>query len=373
LAVAYSTESMPHASQQIRFCTSRDGTRIAYATCGSGPPLIWRGQWVHHLKFDWDSPVWRPWLDMLSRHHTVIRYDWRGCGLSDRDKVEFSPERHIEDLEAVVEATGQKCFVLFGHGGGGMTSIAYTVRHPTQVSQLVLCNCPARGKLARAMTAQDFEEAELQLKVIELGWPNDNPAYGQFFTALHMADASPDLLRSYNDILRLTASRTTAIEVIRACLRTDVRELAPKIDCPTLVLHARGNSVIPFDEGRTLAALIPGARFAPLESRNHILVETERAWLQFCGDLDEFMSVSPTATPNVAVLPFDGLTPREREILEVVAQGLDNNKIAEQLGISYKTVRNHVSTIFSKLGVNNRVEAVVTAREAGLGRRDKKP
>jgi pimeloyl-ACP methyl ester carboxylesterase/DNA-binding CsgD family transcriptional regulator len=359
---------IPQAAQQIRFCTSRDRTRIAYATCGSGPPLIWRGQLVHHLEFDWDSPVWRPWLNILSQRHTVIRYDWRGCGLSDRDNIEFSPEKHIEDLEAVVAATGHERFVLLGHGGGGMTSIAFAVRHPQRVSRLVLYNCPARGRLARAVTALDFEEAELQLRIIELGWPNENPAYGKFFTSLHLPDASPELLHSYNDLLRLTSSRATAIEIIRACLKTNVRELAPNISCPTLVLHASEDAVIPFDEGRRLAALIPGARFVPLESRNHILVETEPAWEQFVEALNEFLPGAPAGAANVGRLPLDSLTAREREVLEVVAQGLNNDQIANQFGISNKTVRNHVSTIFSKLGVNSRVEAVVRAREAGLGK-----
>jgi pimeloyl-ACP methyl ester carboxylesterase/DNA-binding CsgD family transcriptional regulator len=361
---------MPLTAQQIRFCVSRDGTRIAYALCGSGPPLVWRGQWVHHLKSDWESPVWRPWLEVLGLRHTVIRYDWRGCGLSDRDGVEFSPEKHIEDLEAVADAAGLKEFVLLGHGAGGMTGIAYAFRHPERVTRLALYNCPTRGKLARAKTATEVEEAELQLKVFELGWPNENPAYGQFFTALHMTDAPPDLLRSYNDLLRLTASKTTAIELIRACLKTDVQKFAPKVTCPALVMHARENPVIPFDEGRNLAALIPGAQFVPLDSRNHILIQAEPAWPQFVDAMADFLPAGVDAVATSTELRFDELTAREREILEFVAQGQHNIKIAKRLGISEKTVRNHVSTIFSKLGVDGRVQAVVRAREAGFGRVD---
>jgi pimeloyl-ACP methyl ester carboxylesterase/DNA-binding CsgD family transcriptional regulator len=360
---------MSRPTEQIRFCTSRDGTRIAYATCGAGPPLVWRGQWVHHLKFDWDSPVWGPWLSLLTRRHTVIRYDWRGCGLSDRDGVEFSLDKHVEDLEAVVEATGHKRFVLFGHGGGGMTSIAYTVRHPEHVSHLVLYGCPTRGRLRRASSPEEVEEAEIRVRAIELGWPNETPVFGQFFMALHMPDGSAEQHRSFNELLRLTAPPANAMGVIRSFQNTDVRDLVPKVRCPTLVLHARQESNIPFDEGRTIAALIPGARLVPLESRNHLLVATEPAWRQFAEALDDFLPGTTDTAVSAAPLPLDDLTTREREILEFVAQGLDNNKIAKRLGISEKTVRNHVSTIFSKLSVDSRVQAVVRAREAGFGRK----
>ena len=167
---------MSQPAQQIRFCTSRDGTRIAYATCGTGPPLVWAASWTHHLKLDWDSPVWRPWIALLTRHHTLVRYDWRGCGLSDREQVEFSFEKFVEDLEAVVEAAGLKQFVLFGISAGAAIGMTYAVRHPDRVSRLVLCASYVRNSLADSPTPQQVEEFQTRRKVMELGWPNDTPA-----------------------------------------------------------------------------------------------------------------------------------------------------------------------------------------------------
>jgi pimeloyl-ACP methyl ester carboxylesterase/DNA-binding CsgD family transcriptional regulator len=352
--------------QQIRFCTSNDGTRIAYATCGSGPPLLWIGHWVRHLEFDCESPVWRPWLLMLTRRHCVVRYDWRGCGLSQREAVEFSLEKHIEDLEAVAAAAGLRRFVLFASGGGAVKAMAYTVRHPHHVSHLALYASQTRGAVARGMTHDQVAETHTNFKVLELGWFDARPAYGQFFTTLHMPDAPTELLRSHNELLRQTTSPTNAVALLRAFFEADVLDIVPQIRCPALVLHARQDAIIPFEEGRLVASLIPGARFVPLESRNHILQEDEPAWQQLVSELDNFLPPSdrPAETSQLAL---NELTPREREVLEIVAQGLDNYAIAARLGISEKTVRNHVSVIFSKLEVNSRAHAVARARDAGLG------
>jgi pimeloyl-ACP methyl ester carboxylesterase/DNA-binding CsgD family transcriptional regulator len=358
---------MSHPGQQIRFCTSRDGTHIAYATCGIGPPLLWIGHWVRHLEFDWNSPVWRPWLLMLTRQHCVVRYDWRGCGLSQRDAVEFSLEKHIEDLEAVIEAAGLTRFVLFASGGGAVKAIAYTVRHPQHVSHLALYGSQTRGAVARGMTHDQVAETHTNFKMLELGWFDARPAYGQFFTTLHMPDASPERLRSHNELLRQTTSPTNTVALLRAFFEADVLEIVPQIRCPVLVLHAREDAIIPFEEGRLVASLIPGARFVPLESRNHILQEDEPAWQQLVSELDNFLPPSDRpAEPST--LALDELTPREREVLEIVALGLDNYAIAARLRISEKTVRNHVSVIFSKLGLSSRAQVVARARDAGLGK-----
>jgi len=360
---------MPAPAEQIRFCASRDGARIAYATCGAGPTLVWAAHWVHHLKFDWDSPVWHPWLSMLTRRHRIIRYDWRGCGLSDRDRVEFSLEKHVEDLEAMVQAAGLERFVLLGTGGGaGAVAMMHAVQHSEQVSHLVLFGCQARGRLARAMTTEQVEEAEARLKVYELGWPNEIPGYGQFFTALHMPDATAEQMREYNHLLRLTTSPRNAIGLIRALFATDVRGIAPQVRCPTLVLHARQDAIIPFDEGRALAGLIPGAQFVPLESRNYVLLETEPAWQQFVEALEDFLPSSPATRGGEGGAVFNELTAREHQVLELVAQGLDNATIGARLQISERTARNHVSTILGKLGINTRAQVIVRAREAGFGR-----
>jgi pimeloyl-ACP methyl ester carboxylesterase/DNA-binding CsgD family transcriptional regulator len=360
---------MSQPGQQIRFCASRDGTRIAYATSGAGPPLVWAAFWVHHLKLDWDSPVWRPWLSMLTRRHTLVRYDLRGCGLSDREAVEFSFEKLVEDFEAVIEATGFDQFVLFGMAAGSAIGMTYAVRRPEQVSHLVLYGSQTHGRLTRGASPEQVEEAETRLKVIQLGWPNDTPAFGQFFTSLHMPDASAEQFRSFNDLVRRTTSPADAVALLRTFFQIDVREILSKIHCPTLVLHAREDSIIPFEKGRSVAGLIPGARFVPLESRNHLLLDTEPAWQQLVEAIDDFLPSPPTRPAAGSQFPLDVLTPRECEVLELVAQGLDNGTIGARLGISERTARNHLSTILSKLGIKSRAQAIVQAREAGFGRR----
>ena len=355
---------MSLAQQQIRFCTSRDGTRIAYATCGEGPPIMWTGHFVRHLELDWDNPVWRPWRSLLMGGRTLIRYDWRGFGLSDRNGVKFSLERHVEDLEAVVAAARLKQFVLFASSGGCMSAVAYAVRHQEQVSRLVLYGAPSRGRIVRGETAEQAAERETFLNMIKVGWSQERPAYDQFFAKLHIPDANVEQLRSYHQLLHRTASADNVVALLRAYFQSDPSDSVPRIQCPTLVIHARLDPMIPFDEGRLVAALIPGARFVPLESRNHFVLDTEPAWQQFVEAIGGFLPASP-ASPIAAL---DDLTAREREILELVAQGSDNSKIADRLKISEKTVRNHVSLIFGKLGVNSRAEAVARARDAGFGR-----
>ena len=354
---------MSQPEQQIRFCTSRDGVRIAYAACGGGPALVWLGHWVRHLKFDWDSPIWRPWLTLLTRRHRVVRYDWRGCGLSDREGVKFSLERHIEDLEAVADDLGLKRFILVGDAGGGTVSMAYAARHPERVSHLVLYGTQTRGRLVRK-DPKLIAEGRAFLDVMELGWNNPTPAYGQFFTTLHMPDADADRLRVYGDLLRLTTSPANAVALLMAYFEADVRNIVSRIRCPALVLHAREDAIIPFDEGRLVASLIRGARFVPLESRNHILQESEPAWQLLASQIDDFLPVSSAQETEMSLVE---LTPREREILELIAQGLDNHQIAERFGISEKTVRNHASVTFEKIGAKSRAHAVALARDAGLG------
>lgn len=363
---------MAHPSQQIRFCTSRDGTRIAYAICGRGPPLLFAPFWVHHLDLDWDSAVWGHWLGHLTKRYTVIRHDWRGCGLSDRDSVEFSHERYVEDFEAVVDAAGLDTFPLLGISNGGNFGAMYAVRHPDRVTHLVLNGCQARGRLGSDPTPEQVEAVAAWLKVIELGWPNEHLAYGQFFTSLHVSEATVEQREAVHKMAHLTTSATNAIGLIQTFARADMRSVLPNIRCPTLVLHSRLDSLIRFEEGRLAAALIPGSRFVPLESRNHLLLENEPAWQQMIDAIDHFLPA--LATPSSEAGPLIGdLTARENEVLEFIAQGLDNNGIAQKLGISEKTVRNQVSIIFSKLGVNSRAQAVVRARDAGYGRKSAEP
>ena len=353
---------MHAASQQIRFCTAPDGVRLAYATVGKGAPLVRAAHWMTHLERDWESPVWRPWLTELSRYNTLVRYDQRGCGLSDRDVADISFAAWLADLEAVVAAAGLARFALLGASQSASLAIAYAARHPQRVSHLILYGGFLRGRLKRGSRAQ-VEEAQVQRGLIRLGWGRDDPAFRQFFTTQFLPDGTPEQIASFNEVQRLSASPETAERIFDVTSGIDVAELAETVRTPTLVLHGREDKRAPFEEGRLIAARIPGARFVPLESRNHALVEQDPAWGRFLVEVRAFLGTGEAA----ADLAFPALTSREREVLELVARGLGNDEIAERLGITSKTVRNQVSALFDKLGVSSRAQAIVKAREAGLG------
>jgi pimeloyl-ACP methyl ester carboxylesterase/DNA-binding CsgD family transcriptional regulator len=360
---------MLSTAQQIRFCTSRDGTRIAYAICGSGPLLIWVQHWLHHLESDWDSLVWRPWLLKLAQRYTLVRFDWRGCGLSDREGIKFSLDNYDDDLEAVVAAMGAQKFSLFGMSDGGVSALRCAVHHPDRVRCLALLNAQSRGRFVRNSAPDQVADVQARFRVFELSWPNGVPAFKRFHASVLMPDAASAQISSHSNLLHLTTLPANAVALIRTFLEYDVSATIEQVRCPTLVLHTRGNSLIPFEEGRRIAALVPGAHFVPLESQNHILVETEPAWQQCLDAIDDFLSAEQASVNGGVSRLLEDLTARENEVLERVAQGLDNAAIARQLGISEKTVRNQVSIIFSKLGVNSRAQAIVRARDAGFGRR----
>jgi pimeloyl-ACP methyl ester carboxylesterase/DNA-binding CsgD family transcriptional regulator len=357
---------MATPSHHVRFCASRDGTRIALTTGGAGPPLVRAAHWLSHLDYERECPLWGPWLNLLGRRHTLIRYDGRGCGLSDREPVDFSLDRCVEDLETVVDSCKLARFVLFGTTIGSITALAYAARHPDRVSHLVLIGGFAVGRMARDPPVL-IEETAIELKAIELGWGNDNPAYRQFITSMLIPDATSDQARSHNELMRIAATPQTAIRRLQPFHNVDLREIAPQVRCPALVLHSRFDGRIPFEQGRALATLIPAARFVALDSRNHWVVETEPAWGRFTAEIESFLPGIPDPLPAAGVL--DALTPRELQVIELLAAGLDNGTIGRRLGISAKTVRNRVSLIFDKLGVNSRPQAIVWARDAGFGRK----
>jgi pimeloyl-ACP methyl ester carboxylesterase/DNA-binding CsgD family transcriptional regulator len=354
------------STQQIRFCTSRDGTRIAYGICGSGPPLVWVAHFVHHLNFDWDSPVWRPWISALARRHTLIRFDFRGTGLSDRTGVEFTFEKLAEDFEAVVSASRVRDFSLFAMSGGARVAVPFAVQNPDRVNRLVLYGTSPAGPLTAKAPPERIENMQVQLKAFEMGWPQEVPGFGTFLTSLHIPDATTEQNRSFNELLRLTTSAENGVALLRTLVESDMQDLLPNLRCPTLVFHPRQSAVLSFDEGRKVAALVPDARFVPLESRNHILLDTEPAWKQFVHQLDEFLQGT---SHDSATGSFDELTARERDVLELLANGLSNTNISARLKISEKTVRNHVSIVLGKLGAKSRAQAVALARDAGFGRR----
>ena len=355
---------MPSAKQQIRFCTSPDGVRIAYATTGTGPPLVKAANWLSHLEFDWNSPVWRHWLTELSRDYNFVRYDERGCGLSDWDVPELSFESWVRDLETVVDAVAPERFPLLGISQGAPIAIAYAVRHPERVSHLILHGGYARGRLQRNVTPQQRKEAELMVELAQLGWGNENPAFRQFFTTQFIPEGTSEQYRWFNELQRISTSPQNAVRFLRVFRDIDVSALAPEVSCPTLVLHPTHDARVPFEEGRLLASLIPGARFVPIESRNHLLLEDEPGWRLW---LEEVRAFLPAGSAGGSV--FAALTARERDLVELIAQGRDNAQIAAQLALSDKTVRNHITSIFAKLEVENRSQAIVLARDAGFGKK----
>jgi pimeloyl-ACP methyl ester carboxylesterase/DNA-binding CsgD family transcriptional regulator len=354
--------------QQIRFCTSADGTRIAYAVSGDGPPLVKVANWLTHIEFDAQSPVWRHWFSALAENRMLVRYDERGSGLSDWDAPDLSLDAWVSDLEAVVEATGLTHFPLIGMSQGGAVAVAYAARHPERISRLVLYGAFARGHLARVRTPEERDENEAMLRLVELGWDRDDSAFRQLFATQFFPEGTQEQHRAFNQIARLSTSPAGAARLLRAIWSLDVRDIAPSVRCPTLVLHARHDKRVAFDQGRELASLIPGAHLRPLEGENHILLEDEPAWVEFRNKLRAFLPTTGTAARQVpSGRALAELSVRELEVLELIAAGLANGEIAQRLFRSEKTIRNHINSIFSQLGVSTRAQAIVRAREAGLG------
>jgi class 3 adenylate cyclase/pimeloyl-ACP methyl ester carboxylesterase len=277
--------------QHIRFCTTSDGVRLAYSTVGEGPPLVKLANWLSHLEFCWVSPVWRHWGRELSKYNFFVTYDGRGTGLSDWKVESISPETWVHDLETVVDSVGLKRFSLLGISQGGATAIEYTARHPEKVSHLILYGAFARGWAKTGLPQKKIEELQTLAKLTEIGWGRDNPAYRQIFTSMFVPEATTEQMHSFNDLQRMSTSPQLAAKFWIEFGNLDVLDLLPRVTVPTLVLHSRHDAMVPFQFGRQLAASIPGARFVPLESKNHILLENEAAWPRFLAEIHRFIGV----------------------------------------------------------------------------------
>lgn len=350
--------------QRIRYLRASDGVRMAWAEAGSGPVLVKASNWLTHLEYDWQSPIWQHWMRFLSGSFRFIRYDERGCGMTDRDVSDISFERSVADLESVVEAAApSEPFALVGMSQGASVCVSYAVRHPERVSRLVLYGGYARGWFHRP-DFQGRREYEAMIELTRRGWGSDNPAFRQVFTSRFIPGGSHEQLEWWNDLCRKTSSADMAAALLEARGGIDVTALLRHVRTPTLVAHSREDAVVPIAEGRLLAAEIPGAEFVELESRNHVLLENEPAWRRFCEVVAGFVGVS--TAPPADDPAFGQLSPRERAILSLLTEGLANAAIGKELGISEKTVRNHVSRLFDKLGVSTRAQAIVFARDRGF-------
>lgn len=356
-------------NQDIRFCRSSDGTRLAYALSGNGPPLVMSATWLTHLEHQWRSLAWRPWLDAFSSlGHKLLRYDSRGCGLSDRDAGDLSFESWVRDFEAVMDAAELRQFPILATCQGGPIAIEYAARHPERVSKLILYGTYSLGRMQRCDQPQEVEKGRVLLELMRLGWAQENHALLQVWAHAFQPGGTIEHLRSWCDQQSAATSAEVAARLLEICWHVDVREAARKIKCPVLIVHAERDGMVPIEEGRVLAGLVPGSRFVQIDSENHMPLGDEPAWPRLVGEMQQFL-VEPVAPPAVKPnrLPLGELTERERAVLEGIAEGLDNSELATSLGLSEKTVRNHITRVFDKICVKHRYEAIVRARDAGLG------
>jgi pimeloyl-ACP methyl ester carboxylesterase/DNA-binding CsgD family transcriptional regulator len=328
--------------QQVRFCEAPDGVRIAYAISGDGPPLLISTCWLSHLQHDWESPVWRHFLDELGRFVTLIRYDERGHGLSDWDVDDHSLEARVGDLEAVADHAGFHRFALMGMAQGGPPAIVYATRHPERVTRLLFYGSYS----GPGDSVETREQLEAFSAFIKVGWARPQHHFRRVFTSMMIPGATEEQMRWLDELQRVAASATTASRALLERSRADCAALLPDLDVPTLVLHSLRDQMNDFEYGRRLATRIPGARLVPLDSDNHIVLGDEPAWQVFADEVRAFMAPDGAPAPAAA-----GLSAREREVLELVAEGRSNEEIAACLFLSVRTVERHLQNCYAKLGV----------------------
>jgi pimeloyl-ACP methyl ester carboxylesterase/DNA-binding winged helix-turn-helix (wHTH) protein len=275
--------------QQIRFCVTPDNVRLAYATVGSGYPLVKAADCFNHLDFEWESPIWRHWVRDIAKGHSILRYDGRGNGLSEWDVEDVSFESWVQDLETVVDAAGLDEFALMGHSQGGAVAIAYAVRHPERVSHLILCGAYSRGVGCRERP-EALEARKALETLVELNWGKINPSFFRLVTDLYIPEGATAEQQCWFKDLQLTSvSPANLVKVMRACDEINVRPLLPQVSAPTIVFHSDRDRIAPVEEGQIVAAEIPGARFVPLSSANHLLLAEEPAWKVFREELASFL------------------------------------------------------------------------------------
>jgi pimeloyl-ACP methyl ester carboxylesterase/DNA-binding CsgD family transcriptional regulator len=350
---------MSQPRQRIRFLRTPDGVKLAWAEAGRGPLLVKAANWMTHLEYEWESPTWRHWIRFLSEHFRYVRYDERGCGLSDWEVPDLSMDRWVDDLSAVIEAASPVGPVaLLGISQGAAACIGYAIRHPERVSRMVLYGAYARGYNHRS-SPTGLKEFRVVCDAIRVGWGKENPSFRQLFTSRFLPEGTPEQIAAFNELCRRTTTGDIAAALMDARASVNVVDLLPQVRVPTLVIHGRQDQVVPVAEGRLLASEIPDAQFVEIESKNHVLLEGEPAWPRFQDAVLEFFGHPGRSEAD----PFASLSKREREVFTLIVDGLSNGEIGERLSISEKTVRNHVSSVYDKLGVWTRAQAMVFARD----------
>lgn len=285
------TQPAVEKRQEIQFCTTPDDVTIAYSKVGSGAPLVKAGNWLNHLEYDWESPVWSHLLKWMADRWQLIRYDTRGNGLSDWDVEEISFETMLYDLETVVDAAGLDRFALFGASQGCAVSIAYAIKHPERVNKLVLYGGFARGRRTRG-TEEDIKQADAMLTLMRTGWGQENPAFRQVFTSLFVPGGTPEQVQWFNDLQRKTTSPENAARIRYVSDVIDIENLLPQVKVSTLVLHCRKDAIQPIEEGRLIATSIPDCRFVSLEGENHLILESDPGWSRFTEEVEAFLGGS---------------------------------------------------------------------------------
>ena len=352
---------MKRTGKSIRFVHTEDGVRLAWRASGQGPALVKAANWLTHLEYDGESLVWSHWQKFLEEHFCYYRYDERGIGMSQRQVEDLSPTRWFPDLEAVIEAAKpEKPFVLLGISQGTGAALSYAAKYPEHVSHLVIYGGYLQGWARREPEERRRREAVCEL--VELGWGQSNPVFRRLYTSMFLPEGTEEQLAWFDEICARSTSPALAARLISEQGHADFSGIPEKIEVPTLVMHCRDDGVVPFSQGAQIAAEIRDAEFVQIDSRNHILLPDEPGWETFKSVVLEFTGTRGAAEDAL----FAALSSREREVLAQIAAGLGNADISRRLFISEKTVKNHITSIFEKLGVSNRSQAIVRARDGGF-------
>jgi pimeloyl-ACP methyl ester carboxylesterase/DNA-binding CsgD family transcriptional regulator len=360
MAVTARSDRASSGDQEIRFCRAPDGTRLAYAIHGSGPPLVVASCWLSHLQHDWQSPVWRHFLDDLGSMTTMLRYDERGFGMSDWDVDDFSISARLSDLETVVDAAGLDQFILMGMSGGSGPALAYAIAHPERISRLILYGTVCGEPVVRTADEQAVEDTYLSM--IRVGWAKPDPEFRRVFTTKFIPDATEEQMRWFDDLQQMSTSPRNAVASRIGRQQVNLVDEIPRITAPTLILQATGDRSMTFDNAVQVSRQIAGSRLVALDSRNHILLADEPAWATFVEEVAAFIEPERRRWAN-AEMPLEALSPREREVLDLCADGKTNEEIADALTLSPRTVERHLSNLYLKLGVSG-----PTARTAAVAR-----